>query len=339
MYCLAAIRRPCRIARRLLALGAFLSLVSAGSTNAQNQSPLGKRLLTEAPRAWQRQQEFWLTLEGTNRIDRRMRSDGTWTSTPGKNSWKQCQGNMLEQFERLEAGSWKGSIRGENSEYIFILGRRNETRPWVIQEVNKKVKKSPDVWNARKTLCHDLILAPRTLPLPEVFQSQRFQCVSVTPEPTQGEELARLTFAFSPEGANRLKGGWVVLDPSHYWVIRWGEIDLDLGEQQEGTAKWTVQYDYKEGSDRHPIATRNVLKGRIWQNGRIISEQEYSVDFDLHERASIPASEFTLSAYGLPEPSWAQPKRTAWYLWLALAGILCLVLGAAVGWLRRRRAA
>jgi hypothetical protein len=323
----------------LSVLRIFLWLAAVGSAKGEEQSPLAKRLFTEAPQAWERQQEFSLTLEGSNRVDRRVRSDGKWTSSPLRSSWKQCNANMLEQGETLESGSWNGSVTGENSEYRFTLVRSSEARPWVIKEVKKKADNSLEIWNKRKTLLADLVLAPRTPILPQVFQSRGFKCISVTPEPTNGEQLVRLTFTFSPEGRNRLTGGWLVLDPSHYWVIRRGEVDLDIGDQKKGAAKWTIEREYKDGSDHHPIIARDVLKGKIWENGSLISEQEYLVDNDLHERASIPESEFRLSAYGLPEPLWAQPKKTHWYFWLGLAGILCLMLGATVAWLKKRRVA
>jgi hypothetical protein len=325
----------------LLALGIFVWLAGAGSASAQDHSPLEKRLFAEGPQAWEAEENFWLTLEGTASGVRRIQSQGKETDNARlRMSWKQCNGNMLNQSETFQSGSWNGSINGENSEYTFVLGRSSEERPWVIKEVNKKTVKSLDAWNGRKTLVPDLIFAPVTHTLPQVFRSRGFKCVNVAPEPTTGEELVRLTFTFSPEGKNRLTGGWLVLDPSHYWVIRRGEVDADLGDKKKGTAKWTVQHDYKEGSNHHPIITRKVLKGKGWEDGRLIFESDFSIDaYDLHERATIPESEFRLSAYGLPEPLWAQPKKTHWYFWLGLAGILCLMLGATVAWLKKRRVA
>jgi hypothetical protein len=237
---------------------------------------------------------------------------------------------MFNQTELLESGSWKGSINCENSQYKFVLSRDSDTKPWAIANVEKVAEESLGVWNDRKSLLADLVLAPRTRILPQVFQSPSFKCVNVAPEPTNGEGLVRVTFTFTPEGVNRLRGGWVVLDPSHYWVIREDEIDLDLdrGDQKNGVAKWKAHYEYKEGSDHHPIMTRSVMKGKVWENGRVISEQEYLADDDLHERPPIPESEFTLSAFGFPEPFDLAPSKPRWYTrwWFlaAVAGVVCL---------------
>jgi len=242
---------------------------------------------------------------------------------------------MLNQTELFESGSWKAQVRGVNSDYSFVLGRDSETKPWVINEVNKRASKSLEVWNDRKTLLADLVLAPRTPILPKVFQSPGFKLVSVTPELLNGKELARLTFTCSPEGNNRLRGGWVDLDPSTYWVIRRGEVDIDFGNKEKHTAKWIAAYDYKEGSNGHPIMTRSMLKGKTWEGGRIVGEDEYLANDDLKERASIPESEFTLGAYGLPEPMGASSQpRTRWYIWSGLAGVICIIAGVLL-WRRR----
>ncbi len=338
---LAALGKPCRILPALMALGTFAWVAGAGSATAQDQSPLAKRLFAEAPRAWSRQQQFFLTLQGSNNGERRVLYDGKWTNQPGKTFFKQYDGNMLTESANFESGSWKGIVEGVNSQYVFMLARDSDTKPWVITKVDKRGEEWQNVWNSRTKIFPDLLIAPRTPPLHEIFQSKKFRCISVEPERTNDEDLVRLTFTFSPEGSVRLKGGWLVLDPAHFWVIRKGETEQDLGEKNEGTAKWTVQYDYKEGSRNHPIITKTVMKGKFWQKGQVIAEQLFTGNYDLQERASIPESEFTLTAYGLPEPHWARPKKTisSLWRWLGIAGIACLVLGAGVFWFKRRRAA
>lgn len=337
---LEAMGRRCQIIPRLLAFGMLMWLGGADPANAQEQSPLAKRLFKEAPQAWEQQMEFFLTLEGSNRGERRIRRDEKWTVQPTRTSIKHWNGNILDEFEDYESGAWKGSVRGENSQYVFRLARDSDTRPWAVAKVDKKVENSLDRWGSRKLLCGDLDVAPRVPILPKLFRSRGFRCLAVEPEQINGAELVRLTFTFAPEGRNRLKGGWLVLDPPHYWVVRRGEVEMDLGEKLEGVAKWIVQSDYKEGSNLHPIPTRRVYKGKVWEKGHLISEQEFLINsYDYRERASIPESEFTLSAYGLPEPHWARPKTRPWYLWLGIAGVACLALGAGAFWLKRRRAA
>jgi hypothetical protein len=342
MLRLAACRSRIRILPRLWALRALLWLGCIGSAQGEDQSPLAKRLFKEAPRAWARYKDFYLTLEGKVRGEIRVRSrEGKWQIKRVRASWKQFDSAVLDESETFEAGSWNGRVDGENSEYAFTLIRKSDSKPWVIQNVEKRDGVSTEVWNSRKEECQYLSLTPLGPPLPFVFLSKGFRCVRVEPESMNGEELVRLTFTYVLRDASLLKGGWVVLDPSQDWMIRRGEIEVGLGEKVEGTAKWTLQYDYKEGSNHHPLMTRSVVKGKFWQKGRLVVEKEYLHDLDMRERPSIPESEFTLSAYGLPEPHWARPKKTRrpWYLWLAVGGIACLALGAGAGWYKRRRAA
>ena len=56
--------------------------------------------------------------------------------------------------------------------------------------------------------------------------------------------------------------------------------------------------------------------------------------------APFPDTDFTLSAFGLPEPPGLEWKRpTPWYLWVGLAGIVCLALGVGGRWLKQRMTA
>ncbi|MBA2227964.1 hypothetical protein H0921_17535 [thermophilic bacterium 2918] len=85
------------------------------------------------------------------------------------------------------------------------------------------------------------------------------------------------------------------------------------------------------GKSGYPIPVRWTL-----QNDAGVVTSEY----DLRDEGVEPLErEFTLSAFGLPEPvgvEWERPVR--WYLWLMLAGMVCLVAGGVFYWLSRRRA-
>jgi hypothetical protein len=58
---------------------------------------------------------------------------------------------------------------------------------------------------------------------------------------------------------------------------------------------------------------------------------------DLQIPVTLPSEgEFTLTAFGLPEPTWMVKKPMRWYLWVALAGIISLALAALFRWKARR---
>jgi hypothetical protein len=305
--------------------------------HARGASPLEERFRTEAPQAWKQYREFWLTLEGTNSGERRGKTDGKWSVLPLRMFWKQCKCNSLTEIESLDPESYSGKIQVENSEYGFVLVRSKDTKPWVINDVYRR-RPAADTVDGSKALAIGLILGDRTPCLPEVCEMEGFEVIDIAPE-ASGDSLVRLTFTVTPKDPIRLLGGRLVLDPTRDWIIRSGEVEWDLGEKTEGRKKCVIQTEYKEGPDHHPIVTRGTMKCAVWQQGRITAEIETLSNLDLHQRAFIPDSEFTLSAFGFPEPFLAPPKQTPWYLWLALAGMLCLLLGAVVAWRKRRQAA
>lgn len=337
---LLATGKHCLILLLILKLAGGLWLGIADSAAAQERTSLAQRFFTEAPPAWTAQQEFYLTLDSSVTGKRReLGTDGKWTITHFKSYVKNRNGNMFDRWDTFESGAWKGLLRGDNSDYRFVLARNSDTKPWVIQSVTKTDQPSTKTWQLRKEFCVDLILGPRIYPLPRLVALKGFKCVSVNPETTKGEELMRVTFTHTPEGVNRVKQGWVVLDPSRYWVIRKCKIETDLGEKKEGKAIWTHELEYREGTNKHPILVKSVCKGKIWQKGQLIADPEFHASYDCQERPFIPDSEFTLSHYGLPEPHWLPAKKTPWFLWLGACGIGCLVLAMCVRFFKRRQMA
>jgi hypothetical protein len=268
--------------------------------------------------------------------------EGKWATLPSRRStWKQCGNCGLDQGESLKSGSWNGTLVGENSRYVFELVRASETKPWAIQAVTKKTDESLQIFKdgRKKDAGGLLIFKPFVFGMPEMFRMSAFEAVDVVSAPQDGQELVRITFRYSPEDRenDRLRGGILVLDPSRDWVIRRAELDLEAIGETTGPWKYIHEYQYKDGPNGHPLLTRTELRNSQWDRGAI-SYEFYSVgETNMHERKVIPESEFTLSAYGLPEPDWAPPKRTLWYLWLGLAGILCLMAGAGLAWLKKWR--
>jgi hypothetical protein len=59
------------------------------------------------------------------------------------------------------------------------------------------------------------------------------------------------------------------------------------------------------------------------------------VELQTVERPDVPLEEFTLSAFGLPEPPGIPVERSRLYLWIALAGIFCLGIAALIRWVYR----
>jgi hypothetical protein len=320
----------------MMVIGLVTGSALFAPASAWGAPALQERFLREAPQALKEYRKFWGLLEGTSRGERRVKTDGKWNTLRLNISWKLRGINTLDQIEELDPWPGHSTIRGMNADYTFTLVRSDGSKPWVIQDVDKRTMLPIEYPDMRAL---GLTLGDGTLPLPEVFQADGFKVVEVAAESVGGEELVAVTFTVTPKDRFRLTGGRLLLDPSHDWIIRSGELEWDLGGKVEGSKKGTLRNDYKDGPDHHPIITGGKTRSVVWENGRITTEIETTAEVDLKLRETIPDSEFTLSAYGFPEPFLAPPKQTPWFLWFGVAGILCLLVGAALVWRKTRRAA
>jgi LPXTG-motif cell wall-anchored protein len=118
----------------------------------------------------------------------------------------------------------------------------------------------------------------------------------------------------------------LVLDPANNWALT-----ESIVQGPEKTDHRVVSYRAEaDGGFRPPERVVDVATGPGgWEKEEFV--------FTKYEKASIPDDAFTLSAFGLPEPAGAvRSTAMPWYLWLGLAGGLCLALGGFFYWLKRR---
>ena len=157
---------------------------------------------------------------------------------------------------------------------------------------------------------------------------------------TTGEDLVEMAFTYDqaePKGkANTLKGT-LFFDPHMYWCIRSGEIQR-TGDIVSGTLKFhTKQVD--SGGVLPPLSRQYDSDGEYVSTAGERNRKQIHQEVTLHQASPLPSDkEFTLSAFGLPEPpGLEQPVVRSWYLWAALAGVVCLVVAGLFGWLARRK--
>jgi hypothetical protein len=160
------------------------------------------------------------------------------------------------------------------------------------------------------------------------MQSPGFKLLEVARAEDEGPGYVRMRFNLSDSEEDKkglaLRGGWVLLDSKHDWVVRKAQLQrLPEGKPTE----LTIENDFKDGSEGNPIITRARQYSIRKVNGKFVYSYEIVANFDLHEQVSVPEHEFMLSAYGLPEPYGSEPAPTRWYLWVGLAGFICLMTG------------
>lgn len=92
-------------------------------------------------------------------------------------------------------------------------------------------------------------------------------------------------------------------------------------------------FEYEDGPDGFPILTRCVERDITREEGKDYESETVYV-YKLSEASKqADDSEFSLSAFGLPEPEgvyWKRPRRYLWLIGVAVAlGALALILGMA----------
>ena len=112
-----------------------------------------------------------------------------------------------------------------------------------------------------------------------------------------------------------------------------------------GTLKVQVE-ELSQTSNSLPVPKRGTREEVWFYDSQFVAKgfpakvnNKTDWEYDLIEPSPLPRDEeFTLSAFGLPEPPTSNndaPIR--WYLWLGLAGIGCILLAAYVHFQKRRR--
>jgi LPXTG-motif cell wall-anchored protein len=134
-----------------------------------------------------------------------------------------------------------------------------------------------------------------------------------------------------------VQGGVLLLDPNRYWCVRGCEL---RNRYIDAEALINEKVQLRDPSENLPVPKQIVS---VSNQKRSMGEHlvvKTMMEFELYEPSRLPPDkEFSLSAFGLPEPLGVSWSRTPWYLWVGLAGILFLLVGAGFYWLKRRRQA
>jgi len=229
-----------------------------------------------------------------------------------------------------------------NPHYEFDLTRRDSLASWAISRTefissgdsssrDCTCNRALDYWAQ-----HALLFIHTFDLLPFLVQQPEFSVKAVTPVTLGARQLARVEFDCRPKKTegfiSPLRTGWVLLDPERYWVIVKYEAELNTPGFWTGSIAGSVEYE--EGEDV-PIPKKRVQRQKRANTDGTEDEYEMRSEFQITE-VEVPASEFYLSAFGLPEPTMAAAPPTRWYLWVALAAGVCLVLAVVLRWRAKR---
>ena len=227
--------------------------------------------------------------------------------------------------------------------YSFELTRSKGRSSWTLLSVTPPSREpglasDPRVsyrWLSR------LFLTPACfeIELDGTLDQHNYVVESVASEKIQGDDLVRVFFRCDGTSSKHLLAvkGYLLFDPQHYWVIRSGEVALQikLGDKLYRPRK-QVHINYRPGGDNVPIPQALI---RIHRDENAGSEILTRHEFDLSE-GETPVHEFQLSYYGFPEPEELRGhKPTPWWLYILLAGLALVILSFGIYACRGHRSA
>jgi len=315
------------------------SLECAGDDSPGESAPWPERFRKEAPLSWRRYSAWAERLQGSVLVNNE-------TTAPSKAIlWKgSCEFQQRAGFAKFQEQHeyWSreldttGSIAVVNPRYGFLLKRGTPDAPWTVAEVDTTLgenskylgRGSPGEQIRFYTTCpFTFRIMCKTLGL--IPLESGFTTKEVTPLIRAGRELVKVEFEYEPP-ANAFRtpaaSGWVVYDPAHFWVLN--EYNVILNWRENGLD------DHRSGSLEYELAEGGYPIPKSAIGDSYVAKQEYRTSshltFQLAQK-DIPESEFTLTAFGFPEPTRRHPAL--WFLYAIVAGLACLALSA---WLRRK---
>jgi hypothetical protein len=227
-----------------------------------------------------------------------------------------------------------------NGSYAFQL-RRSGDKDWVLVKFHAVADGPlPDVFHLGGLSDPAVRLAsPYMLQglawLPDMFSTNTFQVRKID---RQGvNETARVTLQYEFPDRTRpdmVQKGTVTLDPSRHWVI----TAFENNQIFKGTTKKTVVTSHFEtGETGLPLRVRYTAVVSS-DAPAFVGKNRTDEGKTTYTREVADESEFTLSAFGLPEPGGAKvEKRTPRYVWAIGIAVGFLILSVLFRWLARRR--
>jgi hypothetical protein len=327
---------------------------------SQNGSDLLARFLTEAPQKWREYRVFSKTIQGRittatetfdpsgilYRTHKITLKDKKFLTKKGifhvkQNAQSALSNVNVETFDfKTKSSQQFFNVSGANSRYAFELGKKPSSVDWYLKYLimDPSAKIAAD---GQRTIQDDVFyqIAPHFLLLNQTliealedkkantFKEARIvkrdhgDCVEIRYETRKK--------IGSVDGPHR---GTIILNPDQCWCVLENRIQTRKTNKYDETQRW--EFEMTDAAKQFPVLKRaKFVEGTRTPDGQTI-EGITIADYEFTEAVNPPDRDFTLSAFGLPEPEgvvW--PRPFPWYLWFLAIG--AVALGA--GWYWRRR--
>jgi hypothetical protein len=234
---------------------------------------------------------------------------------------------VLSQSQLTEDSS--GEVLAFNPRYGFNLKRKSNETPWLLADLQMgKSRPGPKGWDdfAIFRLC----ISTQLYELPDLIRLPNFRVVHASMAQEGGLELCQIKFE------SKLTDGVLHLDPNRLWTVHHSSV-RERSSDQIILARQEIEL--RDPTGKYPIPKRWILH-KEFTNGPNVGKSASQVieEFDVKELAEPPDDdEFTLSAFGLPEPmGMPAPAKSHTYLWIALAAGGAVALALLFRWLGLR---
>ena len=328
-------------------------------THSHSDESLRQRLYTEAISRWATYREIGRRFQASHTtIDYDLQDNGDRTVRIREYyEYKQNARCAMELRQLLPPLPGKlrpeGKLSVINPKYRFELKRENSEAKWLLVHIDlnpiDKIETglSPDLVVQAALVDRPLTFSSIHERLPDLLQDPDFKVVTLAPIAESGRMWIRVAFSCRPKktvqrivGRSTIRGawlplvgGWFDLDPQSFWLLQRYEVRTKWEDSSTGVMSASFEYSHEEVPLLKRIVTRyNQISG---SSPFIKSEtiQEYQITMGEPSDA-----EFTLSAFGLPEPvGVVWEKKTPVYVWLLLAAGVLGLLALVLRWLAHRR--
>lgn len=295
------------------------------AAHADESERLTARLLADAPPAWKEYRAYVERLQGTEQ--------STWTAngqirTSFRLEFKSNPRCKMVLHQSLLSGQTAEDVHAFNPLYGFSLKRKAKNDPWILTDLQiGEFRGSRENWEDFKSL--RACISVHLHELPELVQLPNFRVVRASTIRRDGIDLCQ--FEFESKEAS----GTLLLDPNRFWVVRHCTI-----REKAADILVLVRQDVecRDRAANYPIPRRLVLDKEWAGTKNNLPPAHAVVDYDLAEVSRLPDDrEFTLTAFGLPEPVGVPtPRKAVAYLWLALAALGTIALAVFLRWMARR---
>lgn len=225
-----------------------------------------------------------------------------------------------------------------NSKYGFILVKKE--KGWLLSEL--------ELQEPRNIKYHDIplrehVLKSLSVSYPREFEHDKNFKVAKT-EPVTADKAQYVMVHFQETGqikTGAIATNWSTKGAMWFDVNRRYSLSKVNSENTYGNdlSKSNVELTYQGAIEGFPnLTSRRVTATRRHENEDTVYSNSVQ-SFDLNHDKNVHDKEFTLSAFGLPEPKgivWEQPGKS--WLWWGLAGVVLVIIGVLGARIRRSQA-